>query len=1000
LAGLSHWSSLPEFLFVVDGKECMKMRTALVTMSFAPLVVGLFPTIAAAQAATGGSIAGVVRDTTGGVLPGVTVEAASPALIEKVRTAVSNDQGQYQIVDLRLGEYAVTFTLPGFRTLRREGITLSVGFTATVNADLSVGGLEETVTVLGPSPLVDIHTTARQATFTRETMDQLPTTRNFAAMAVLIPGVTVASSGGPTTQDVGGNMGERNTTLAYHGSAGQDMPNILDGMKISNAFGTSAGNFNAWLANNGIIEEIVFDTSGFTAESETSGVRINHITRQGGNRFLGSFFGGYTNDKLQTDNLDDTQRALGLSRYVTKKIWDVNPALGGPIKRDRLWFFYSYRDWGTTDQPPGTYFDQDVNDFVYTPDLSRPGVTSMRTHANNLRLTAQLSPKHKLALYGDNQSTCICYRFIAPNLAPEAAANRKNPINQFFMGTWNWTVSNRLLIEAVETYRREVNVNPWSAEAASDGIQVTDTGRGVTFRALGLGGPWFGSFLHSGKATATYVTGSHNLKVGTQWTSMDFLYEYRIQNPDINYSYTFVNGVPTSVSYLLPGFASNNVKLGLGIFGQDQWIVNPRLTLNLGVRFDSLNGYIPEQHLPARFAGARDFPQQDNLPNWKDVSPRVGVAYDLFGTGKTALKGNAGWFIEAMGTGIASAVNPASDDTAYGRVTTLRTTRAWTDNGDFVPQENELGPSSNINFGTDKIASRYADTLITGWGARAWNWEWSAGVQHELLPGLSVDTGYFRRTRGNFRVTDNTLVRPVDYDPYCVTAPVNARLPGGGGYPVCGLYDVTPRLFGQNDNVITHASNFGKQTETFDGVDVAVNARLPGRVTFQGGTSTGRIKTNNCFVMDSPQQLLFCDVTPPFQTQFKLLGIYPLPWWGLQASATYQNLSGPEITASWAAPAASVTGLGRPLAGNLRNVTVPLVKPGTLYNERIHQMDVRATKEFTLRQGVRVQGQFDLYNLFNSNVATAQNNTYGASWQKPTAVLGGRLLKFGILVNF
>ena len=170
-------------------------------------LVGLLPAIASAQGQTAGAIAGVVRDTTGAVLPGVTAEASSPALIEKVRSGVTNDLGQYQIAGLTPGVYTVTFTLPGFSTVRRGGIELSVGFTATINAELSLGRLEETITVSGGAPLVDIYSTARSQAFTRETMDTLPTTKMFSALAVLIPGVTVAGVVGGPTQDVGGSMG-------------------------------------------------------------------------------------------------------------------------------------------------------------------------------------------------------------------------------------------------------------------------------------------------------------------------------------------------------------------------------------------------------------------------------------------------------------------------------------------------------------------------------------------------------------------------------------------------------------------------------------------------------------------------------------------------------------------------------------------------------------------------------------------------------------------------
>jgi hypothetical protein len=260
-----------------------------------------------------------------------------------------------------------------------------------------------------------------------------------------------------------------------------------------------------------------------------------------------------------------------------------------------------------------------------------------------------------------------------------------------------------------------------------------------------------------------------------------------------------------------------------------------------------------------------------------------------------------------------------------------------------------------------------------------------------------VNLGYFRRWYGNFLATDNLNLTPSDYTTYCATAPVDSRLPSGGGYSVCGLYDAN-RIVAQN-NVITLAKNFGDQSEIYNGVDFSLNMRLPQGVIVQGGTGTGHVATNNCFVLDSPQQMLNCDVTPPFQTQVKVLGVYPLPWWGLQTSATFQSLPGPEITASRSYSSAEVSAvLGRNLTSGTANV--PLIKPGTMYADRLNQVDFRASKSFRVRQGRRIQANIDLYNLFNVSPVLALNTTYGTSWQQPLQILQGRLLKFGVQLDF
>ena len=272
---------------------------------------------------------------------------------------------------------------------------------------------------------------------------------------------------------------------------------------------------------------------------------------------------------------------------------------------------------------------------------------------------------------------------------------------------------------------------------------------------------------------------------------------------------------------------------------------------------------------------------------------------------------------------------------------------------------------------------------------------------------------------GGFRVTQNVAVTPADFDPYCVTAPVDARLPDGGGYSVCGFYNVKQEKFGIHDNVIKSMDDFGGVIELFDSVEDSINAHLARGAMFQAGTSTGRTRDNVCTLAGNPtlsalstnqysggtvipNDPAYCDSRPPFLTFIKMLGVYPLPWWGLQTSAGYQSIPGPLILATWSAPVSAVTGLGRPISGNARNVTVPLVPAGDMYGQRVHQVDFRVSKNFTV-QRVRIQGQFDLYNVFNASAATQQNNTFSpanTNWQTPSVIMGGRLAKFGVMMTF
>jgi hypothetical protein len=318
--------------------------------SAVPVFVLVFPALTFAQDTSG--IAGVVKDASGAVLPGVSVEAASPALIERVRTVVTDGLGQYKIISLRPGVYTVTFTLPGFSTVKREGLELTASFTATVNADMRVGALEETVTVSGTSPTVDVQNVVQARVMTREIIDAVPIgNKNTASIGVLIPGVVTSS------QDVGGAV-FGSAAIAIHGGRTGEMQGLFDGMYFNNGYGVG-GSFMSIALNDQTFQEMSIETGAVSAESWMGSIRTNAIPKDGGNTFKGTFFGAFTNHHLQSSNLDDTLRAKGLATGDNiSEIWDVAPALGGPLVKDRVWFFGSWRRWKTKYTIAGLYYNK------------------------------------------------------------------------------------------------------------------------------------------------------------------------------------------------------------------------------------------------------------------------------------------------------------------------------------------------------------------------------------------------------------------------------------------------------------------------------------------------------------------------------------------------------------------------------------------------------------------------------------------------------------------
>ncbi len=982
---------------------------------------------AAAFAQAAASITGTVRDVSGAVLPGVTVEASSPALIEKVRTVVTDGAGQYKIEQLRGGVYAVTFSLSGFATLKREGIELSGSFAATVNAELKVGAVAETLTVTGQTPIVDIQSATKQRVVDQQLLVAIPTGRTPQVAAFLIPGVSLSNV------DVGGTniINTTGGSLSVHGGSIGDTRLLIDGVTIANTEGT--GWSANMLPNMGSTQEVAVDYSAVTAESITGGLQINMIPKTGSNTFSGSLFATGVNSSFQTSNTDASLAARGLATPNSVKLQsDINPGFGGPLKPDALWFYASARFTRQQNYVGGLFQNQNAGDITkwsYVP-AAQPAVNSASEESVNLRLTWQATPKNKLNFFYDQHWRCQC-AVTSPTVSQEAANNIHYPISDLRSVSYTGIPTNRLLIEARFGIRRE--------EYAYDPTSTIDPQRllipvieqggsipGLLYRGGGLSSatqPYqrtLGVSIPFG-ASLAYVPGSHSFKFGfynvtAQRTSHVF-------DNVAHLSYRFFNGVPNQLTErATPLYRAERQRMDLGVYAQDKWTLT-RLTLNYGIRFDHFSSYFPEQTLgPGPLVPARNltFPETP-MASWSDIEPRLGSAYDLFGDGKTALKISLNRYVLAEG------LQGTYGDTAnpVNRLANI-VTRSWVDeNANFVPDCDLTNPFSqdlrssggdlcgvvsDTNFGGSTPSLNYDPKVLNGWGVRPYQWEFSASAQRQLVNGLSVDVGYFRRWYGNFGVTDNLNLSASDFSTFSVTAPADSRLPGGGGYEVSGFYDVNPAKVNlPQRNYFTLASDFGVQIQHWNGVDFSVNARMRNGLTVQGGVSTGRQETNNCAVIANlPEAALltapYCDEKDNFLTDAKVIATYTVPRIDVTLSGLWYNRSGPLISANKVFLSADVApSLGRPLSGNAQNVTVNLVAPGTLYGDRRNQLDMRLTKGFKIGR-LKTGVNFETYNVFNSNAVLTENATYRnatvAGWRIPTSIVPPRLLKFSLQLDF
>jgi hypothetical protein len=982
-------------------------------MLFVTGFMALVPALAHAQA----SITGVVRDPSGAVLPGVTVEASSPALIEKVRSVVTDGSGQYRIIDLRPGTYAVVFSLSGFSTVRREGIELTGTFVATIDVDLRVGSLEETITVTGESPIVDVQRTTQQRVFDQQVIEQIPAGRSHINMVVLIPGLSAAQPGRGALADVGGTNNLQNTTFTIHGGRTSDTRLQLDGVRLGNVL--SGGEFSNFVPDTGSTQEVAVDYAAVSAEQPFGGLRIDIIPREGGNSVRGVVFATAVNSAWQTSNIDQDLKNRGLPEpNEMKQAWDINPSVGGPIVRDRLWFYGSAR-WQTNQNfIAGLYYNANEGDptkWTYVADTSRRGFFSLEQNGVNLRLTSQLAQKHKVSFYYDNQSRI--WDDTRAGVSPESAVAYRFPVLNLAQAAWTAPMTNKLLLEVRYARRGEAfgNQLPEEGSIYRDMIPVLEQSTTFFYRGKGGDGGTSGLFGYSSQtintavASMSYVTGAHSLKVGFSDT-----WANTVSTSDSNSSYMqfrFNNGIPNLVTlYGVPTRGESLVKGELGLYAQDRWTID-RWTINAGVRYDGFRGGYPEQFRgPAPLQPTRDytFPAVTSM-SMHDITPRLGASYDLFGNGKTAIKASLGKYMLTLFT----IGNPAAVSTT--------TTRNWNDlmypvgdprRGNFNPDCDQLNPAANGEcsaylspFGTLSSIAQFNEDTRFGWGNRAYNWEFSTSVQHELAPRLGIDVGYFRRWFGNFQVTQLQGLTAADFDPYSVTAPADAGLPGGGGYVIDGLYNVKPTKVGVGTTYTTFARDFGKQTERWNGMDFSANARLQNGVIMQGGFSTGRTTTDNCDVIANSQGAVFGGVTPgpgpsprachvaaAFLAQFKFLTTYTIPRVDMNVATTIQSTPGPVVSANRNYSSAEIApSLGRPLSGGAATATINMLVPGDIYSDRVNQVDVRIGKIF--RFGARrASVNLDIYNMLNANPVMQENPAY-AVWRTPQRIMDARLFK-------
>ena len=700
---------------------------------------------------------------------------------------------------------------------------------------------------------------------------------------------------------------------------------------------------------------------------------------------------------------------------IVHRNYDFNPGVGGPIRRDSLWFYGAFRYEGHDATVVDSYFDKNPAPYLYEPDLDRPAHDSGTIPNESFRLTWQATQKDKAQFWLTNQNKSRELYGVNANITPDAAGLQRTRYAMPVTLRWTRTQTNRLLLEGGFAVAAGHFDNGYQASVTTsydrETIQntpiyrITDQANNKSFgAAAGYSAVIWNQKV--GRASGTYVTGAHAFKVGFDFGSGE--------TPRPSWStgdlrMTFTNGSPQSVTLVLPRDTTGDGYFpDLGIYVQERWSLK-RATFTGGLRYDYYEGHVGAGCLPpSRWSAPQCFDGFE-LMAWKDLSPRVGVALDLFGTGKTALKASFARYVAPLATETQVANNPQNTIGATD-------TRNWSDlnsdytiyNPDGSVQWDELGPTSNVNFGKliPTTATRDPKTL-NGWNSRGATSEWQVVVQHELLPTMGIHGGYYHRYIHNQTAVDNTLVTNADYDgPFCITAPNNADLPGGGGYPVCGLYDLKPT--GARPRAEPHHA--GAELRRRD-------RRVPGdRSRRQRALRRRYLPERRHQHAEAPARHLqhATGSTPrrpssagrstPYRPDFKFSGSRSL-FWDLQVSATYQLSPGPRVTATWNVPGAIIAAnLGRPLsAGATATKSVQLIEPETIYTDYLKQLDLRLSRRFSVGR-LRLRANASLYNVFNDDFVNSVNTTFSTTasnaFMRPTAVLQGRLFKVGAQLDF
>jgi hypothetical protein len=929
---------------------------------------------ATVQAQTTGSIVGVATDSSNAVMPGVTVTLSGERLIGGDQVTTTDAAGAYRFDRLPPGNYAVKFELQGFKTIDRGNIAINAAFVATINAKLEVGALTETITVTGESPTVDTRSTLQQTVMNQEILEGIPSGRDPWSLAKLIPGVQVA------TYDVGGTQSMQQSSLSAHGSNTNDVSYNIDGATVNWPGG--GGGATMMYYDQGMFEEVNYMTSAIPAEMLAGGVSINMVTKDGGNVWRGNLRYNFANEDLQAENHQDAAAEaarLGAPEFLgnpTQKTYDVNFSGGGAIVQNKVWVNGTIRKWV-------------VNKLVNARNIDG----SQALDDNDLKnysgkVVMQFTPNQKVAAsYLWNDKIRGHRRDTPPNRVPDIASLvQTNPVQTTqakYTGIRGRAVfeSNFSVMDGQTNYL-------YQPGTPADAIRKFDSPRSEADFAATREEHQPNS-RHQFDNILTYSKsgwgGEHLFKGGFQWGRLYYESQYSVQG---DHWVLYNNGVPSAIRQFNTPVNPKNVAKVTGFFFQDAWSID-RLTLNLGARWDKYVGTLPDQSNPGgTFIGPVSISEREVLNHSKGVW-RLGAAYDLTGSGRTALKANYSRYALQVGIDRVTNVNPLANGSRDC---------PWTDpNGDgkFQPNEVTVAQCSPFSGG---VGFSYAPDVAWPYSDEA-----TVGIETEMPGAIRIGAMFYYRTNRDQIGQRNVLVPASAYTPFTV------NVPNGPGGTVANpkpttvtVYNLNPALTSAND---TFRDNEAYLDTEYKGVEITASKRFSRNWQMVAGFTIGKNEggllnpTNaNPPDLNDPNVTLIPRgiIGNDSELAFRLSGSYRLPYDINLAGTLISNNGYPYVsTFSVTRALAATAGVNLTRASQ----TVVLSERGDERYPNVTMVDFRLSRTF--RFGSRsITPEINFFNLGNADTVVSHNTGVSSTYLSPSEILAPRIIRVGFNLNF